>query len=266
MQKIVFFDIDGTLVGPSDTIPPSALRTIKALRENGIKTAIATGRSGLEMTVFKKTQPVELFDALIYGNGTMIEMDGKIINRQCIDPKEVADIIQVARENNIAYGVLDNENLRFGVESHPRMQDFLHGIAIRLEPVYDPDYHLTHDIFSGILLTSMDDAHLFEPVLRQCEVVQGIQVGGGIGVHLDFWRKDITKATGISKLVEILGTSMEHVYAVGDGFNDIQMLQEAGVGIAMGNAHPDVQQYADFVTKSYDQDGIEYAMKYFGLI
>ncbi len=266
MQKIVFFDIDGTLVGPSDTITPSALRTIQALHKRGVKTAIATGRSGLEMDWFKENHPVELFDILIYGNGTQIEMDGKMISKQYINPKEVADIIQVARRHDIVYGVLDDKTIRISAQNHPLLDSFMDGAFAGMAELHDPDYHLTHNIYSGFLLTDMRQAPLFDPVINQCEVVQGIKVGGGVGNHLDFWRKDVTKATAIHQVVELLGSSMEYVYAVGDGFNDIQMLEEAGVGIAMGNAHPDVQKYADFVTRPYYQDGIEYAMQHFGLI
>ncbi len=267
MQKVVFFDIDGTLVGPSDTITPSALRTIHALRANGIKTAIATGRSGLEMDWFKERHPVELFDALIYGNGTQVEIDGKSITSLYIDPQEVADIIEVARRHNIVYGVIDKQRMRMNVERHPLLEYFMDGIFANAEGLCDPNYHLTHDICAGVLLTDIHTAErLFEPVLRQCEVVQGIRIGGATGDHLDFWRKDITKASAIAEVVGLLGSDMQHAYAVGDGFNDIQMLEQAGVGIAMGNADPRVQQYADFVTKRYDEDGIEYAMKHFGLI
>lgn len=267
MGKVVFFDLDGTIVDSTNTICPSAIRAIKALRANGHKTGVATGRSGFEMASFMKRYAVDLFDIVLYNNGAQCEYNGDVLFRKCADPTEIAAIIQIARKNGIEYGTGSAYDWRFSVDYHPAMEKVINGHFLEIPNRCDPDYHIGREIFQGVLFTDLNTAlRLCEPVLQQCEIVQGIMIGGGISPHVDFWRRDLTKADGIREVLGLLGSTMEDCYAFGDGFNDIDMLKQAGMGVAMGNADPEVQKYADFVTKSIDEDGVEYALKHFGLI
>ena len=73
---------------------------------------------------------------------------------------------------------------------------------------------------------------------------------------LEIMPPGVDKAFAMEKLMEYLGFSSEELICVGDGYNDVSMLKYAGLGVAMGNAHPGVQEHADYVTKSNDEDGI----------
>src|SRR5699024_10629828 len=75
-----------------------------------------------------------------------------------------------------------------------------------------------------------------------------------------------SKAVGINKIMKASGLSKEHSFAFGDGFNDIEMLQEAGTGIAMGNAVEPLKQVADHMTAKVEEDGIFKALQYFELL
>lgn len=267
MCKVVFFDLDGTIVDSTNTIRPSAIRAIKALRANGHKTGVATGRSGYEMELFLKQYPEQLFDILLYSNGAQCKYNGKVLFRNGINSDEVADIIKIAKENGIVYGTGAADEWRFSVDYYPAMEVVINGHFLDLPNRCDPEYHIGRDIFQGVLFTDLETAQtLCQPVLRQCEIVQGLLIGGKIGPQVDFIRKDLTKADGIREVLERLNIAVEDCYAFGDGYNDITMLDFSGVGIAMGNASDEVKKHADYITLSMDEDGVEYALRYFALI
>lgn len=267
MGKVVFFDLDGTIVDETNEISPSAIRAIKALRANGHKTGIATGRSGFEMVEFSQKYGPELFDIMLYNNGVQCEYNGKVLFTKPADPTEIAAIVQIARKNGIDYGICSEFDWRFSVEYNPAMETVVNGKFLNIPDRCDPDYHLKVPVFKGVLFTDLPTAQrLCAPVVSQICIVQGIMIGGKNSPHVDFWRQDLTKADAIREVIGLLGGTMEDCIAFGDGFNDVQMLEAAGLGIAMGNAGDNVKAHADFVTKSITEDGVEYALQHFGLI
>ena len=87
-----------------------------------------------------------------------------------------------------------------------------------------------------------------------------------LDIFTDVDRADSSKASGMARVAELLGIPMSEVMAVGDGGNDLSMLQAAGVSVAMGNAVPEVQAAATFVSADAADDGIAVALRHFGLI
>ena len=80
---------------------------------------------------------------------------------------------------------------------------------------------------------------------------------------LELVPKGIDKAQSLSVLLKEIGLAKEEMIAIGDGFNDLSMIQYAGLGIAMANAQPIVRENADFITLSNDEDGVAYAVEKF---
>ena len=78
--------------------------------------------------------------------------------------------------------------------------------------------------------------------------------------------RNYSKASGIQFLMDYLNVPIEHTMAIGDSANDLPMLEFVGIGVAMGNSSPDLFQKVNFVTKSIEEDGIQYAMAHYGLL
>ena len=82
----------------------------------------------------------------------------------------------------------------------------------------------------------------------------------------DIVPENISKAEGISRVIAGYGIGREEVMAFGDGGNDVEMIEYAGIGVAMGNALPDVRKHADYVTSTVDEDGIVAALRHFRIL
>ena len=91
-----------------------------------------------------------------------------------------------------------------------------------------------------------------------------LSITSSLGNNLEINHKDATKGNGLASLAAYLGLKKEEVMACGDGENDISMLDEAGIGVAMGNASDLVKRAADVVTLTNDQDGVAYAIEKWG--
>lgn len=267
MNKTVFFDIDGTLLNRHLEIPADALAAIAALRERGVKTAIATGRAGLEFHHFLERYPqaAGLFDMYIYSNGGLAVYQGKEVLRQPIPADEVAGMARICRENGLIHGFFDDHTVRMSVDTFPGVESFFGGNLVKTPHIKDPDYHQGRDIFAGFMVAQWDKAHLFAGFPTGIPV-QGILAGGAMGHHLDFWCRNVSKATAIRQVVELLETDLQHTVVFGDGYNDIEMLEQAGIGVAMGNADPEVRAHADYVTAHIDEGGIAQGLRHLGLV
>ena len=268
MNKAVFFDIDGTIMNQRMEISRETLEAIASLREKGIKTAIATGRAGIEFETFRRQfgeEVMGLFDLFVYANGGLARYRGKEILRKPLPPDEVEGMARISAREGIVHGFFDDHTVRMNVESFPGYEKFFSGNRAATPHVCDPDYYKTHDIFAGFMVCGWDKAPLYEG-FAHCVPVQGILPGGALGWHLDWWRKDVSKAWAIQQCLDTLGTDLAHTYTFGDGYNDIEMLELAGTGVAMGNAEDGVKCHADFVTRPIDEGGIPYALKHLGLL
>lgn len=266
MIKIVFFDIDGTLVDDKDQVPASVSPALEALRAQGILTGISTGRCPSELRQFRAAHPELPFDVEVFANGALVRKDGQLIARHPLPKEEVCRLVEICRKNDLIYWVSDENEWYFSVaDLSPLGNILLEDETLRAD-YHDPDHHLAHDVYMGEILLDEEKLREYPVSLREIELVRGMLLGGGPGPMLDFWSKNVSKATGVTECLETLGIRPEEAMAFGDSFNDIPILQLVGVGVAMGNGTAAVKKAADFVTKDLREDGIVYALHHFGLL
>ena len=127
-------------------------------------------------------------------------------------------------------------------------------------PVRDSREALQEDVFQMIAFFGQEQEERIMQKLPGCEATRWSPL------FTDVVPAGGSKRVGMEKILEYFGLRREECMAFGDGGNDIPMLQYAGIGVAMGNATEEIQAEADFVTRSVDEDGIEYALKHFGLL
>ncbi|KRG16020.1 hypothetical protein ACA30_03910 [Virgibacillus soli] len=255
MSKIVFFDIDGTLLDENKELPQSTKEAIVSLQEKGVYTALATGRAPFMVEPLLKELGMESYVSF---NGQFVMFNGDVIYENPLDPKDLSKLESEARKKGHPIVYMSRSTLKANVDYDQRIEESL-GTLHLAHPQFHTDFYWETTIYQALLFVNKqeeaytEDFTEFDFIRWHENSVDVIPKGG-------------SKAKGIQKLIEKLGFEMEDVYAFGDGLNDIEMLKTVGTGVAMGNALDKVKEVADVVTTNVNQDGIANGLKKVGLL
>lgn len=256
-KKYIFLDLDGTIIDHStNSVPESAKLAIKQLQANGHEVIIATGRP---YSLFYGIEKDLEIPSYIAANGRYVVINGELIYSKPIDPEVVKAVTDYAYENKIDIGFeSDSEyvvNSRFTDYSDKFSETYhLH------YPELKHNFHLSHDIHQLVLFYTASDFKKFEDMYPTLSFNYSNAYG------LDINEKGGLKDIGLKEVVNHFNLDIKNVIAVGDGFNDISMIEYAGVGIAMGNAQDPIKESADYVTDDISNDGLYKAFKHLNLI
>lgn len=254
-DKVIFFDIDGTILDHQKKIPASTREAIERLKEEGHYVAIATGRAPF---MFEEIRNELDIDSFVSYNGQFVVFEGEVIYQNVLNTSSLEQLLTDANEVSQPLVFMGEKTMMSTVAQHPYIEESLHSLGFS-SPAVDTHFFRNHDIYQILLFCedggeerykSYEDFHL----IRWHEFSVDIIPSGG------------SKAEGMKRLIEKLKVAKEDVYAFGDGFNDYEMISYAGTGVAMGNAVPKLKELADFVTKPVDEDGIFYALQQLKLL
>ena len=254
MKKVIFFDIDGTLIDSINGIKDMSKKvkeSIKEIQKNGDYAFIATGRP----YAFLPNTILEFgFDGFILANGAHIVINNKTIYSDSIDKVFIKELVDKLEENNIEY-VLQGENNCYMKKYFKDFHAYLDKIEVPKKHIKD-EYNCEEiDVYKLEILCKNDEMEnlCLELISKnpQCDYFSSINKRA-----LEVYVKKNSKSKAILKVLDYLNIPIENSYAFGDGKNDIDMLKVVKYGIAMGNASDEVKLVADYVTNSVDDDGV----------
>ncbi|WP_370512348.1 HAD family hydrolase [Planomicrobium sp. CPCC 101110] len=278
MRKIIFVDIDGTLVNENGVIPESARRGIRNARKNGHLVFICTGRSKPEL--FPEILEVG-FDGIIGAAGGYIEMEDEVLLHERVKKEDVRHLVEFFDKHGVDFYLESNGGLFASGNCKKHIRAIIEKMMVEnpeakeeiekgLQPFHDVLIEGQDLIREDVNKISFLGSDLpFEAIKQEFEskfmvipsTVPAFGENSGelsvLGIH---------KATAIEKLIQHLDIAKENTYAYGDGINDIEMLQFVQYGIAMGNAKEAVKNAADDITDTHDEDGIFNSFKKYELI
>lgn len=277
MGKIIFLDVDGTLVDYENRLPESAVKAVRRARENGHRVYICTGRSKAE--VYSELWDIGL-DGMIGGNGSYVEDRGHVVMHQLITLDQCRRIVDWLHERKLEFYLESNNGLfaseEFAVKAEPAVKEYR-----RRKGKEDADKATVATVFPDMIYGGelyRDDLNKvsyllgsYQDFLDTKEQFPDLENGtwggaGEIALFGDLGVKGITKGNAISHLLEYLGAKREDTIAFGDAKVDIPMLEYCQVGVAMGNGGPEIKAMADFVTEAVEEDGLYHAFVRLGLI
>ncbi|WP_367783903.1 Cof-type HAD-IIB family hydrolase [Streptococcus pluranimalium] len=278
MVKIIFLDVDGTLVDYDNRIPESAVKAIRLARDKGHKVYVCTGRSRAEM------QP-EIWDigidGMIGGNGSYVEDNGEVVMHQLISKEEARHIVDWLHSRGLEFYLESNNGLfaseNFKEAARPVLREYSLRKGKTEEEVKDQE---AEDALHGLIYGGelyRDDLNKVSFILSDYQDhLDSIEEFSNLEAHTwggrgetalfgDLGVKDINKAHAVDVLLNHLGADRKDTIAFGDAKIDIPMLDYCQVGVSMGNGGPEILEMADMVTDDVEEDGLYNAFEELGL-
>jgi len=278
-QKIVFIDIDGTLVDDNGHVPESAANACRQARANGHLLFLCTGRSKAE--IYDSIWDIG-FDGLIGAGGGYVEIGDEVLYHKKVQPEDVRYMVDFFDRHNIAFYLESNSALYASAGLKPQLEQLIYG-----DIQNDPEARMRmqqnlHPFIAGLTygeadlykddvnkVCFLDSALPFEQIREEFdgkfEVIQcTVPLFGPNSGELMI--PGIHKAIAIADLLDHLQLSREQTIAIGDGMNDAEMLEYCAVGIAMADARPGLLEIADDITDTLEQDGLYKSFAKYGLI
>ena len=276
-KKILFLDVDGTLVDYAGRIPASAVKAVRLAREKGHKVYICTGRSRAE--VYPEIWDIGL-DGMIGGNGNYIEDGGQVLMHRCLSLDECRRIVDWLHGRNMEFylecnaGLFGSEKFEIAGEPAIRLYSMRKGKEdLGIQTVRDAfqDMIFGADLYRDDVNKISFVLNSYEDYLASASEFPELKAGtwggtGGTALFGDLALKEIDKAYAMDVLLEYLHASVEDTVAFGDAKVDIPMLKHSSVGVAMGNGGEEIRAMADYVTDDVEHDGLWKAFEHMGLI
>lgn len=256
--KLIFFDIDGTLLDHDKRIPASTKQAVRELQQAGHEVAIATGRGPF---MFKEIREELGIDSYISYNGQFAVRKGEVIVRNPISPELLQQVTEraAALDHPIVY--MNEITMKANIERHDYIEESMSSLALQNKGMeWDKEFYLGREIYQCLLFCTIGDEKGYREAFPNLGFIRWHQFS------MDVLPFGGSKAKGIEEFVRRAGVQPENVYAFGDGLNDIEMLQLVHNSVAMGNAVESVQKAAKHVTKDVAEDGIRHGLQLVGLL
>lgn len=255
--EVLVMDLDGTLTNSEKKISPRTKEALFGIRREGITLVLASGRPtpGVMPVAEELCMKEQGGYILSYNGANIMRVDtGEVIYQNVIPPDLIHPLYQAALHEQIGIISYQSDKIIAGT----RIDEFMEKeSAITHLPIHEVDnfpYYIDFPV-NKCLMTA--PGHVLEAVEpRMADQFPELTIFRSEPYFLECMPKNVDKAYSLSRLLKYLGLTRKQMICCGDGFNDVSMIQFAGLGVAMENAQDAVKEVADYVTASNDEDGI----------
>jgi len=257
--KVLFLDIDGTILKPDHTYTESTKEAILQLKEKEIEVFLATGRPLHEVEDLAKELQVE---SLIGYNGAYAVFQNETIVDEPMDTSVIKEFLNIAGENGHELVCYTKRRNYFTSLTDPYVRKFIRAFNLVKNDT------LTDNVIDSILGATVMNLKESEEALYEYKTDVHLSPVNVYGMHnnFDIIRKNVNKGIAVENILQRLAIEKDQAIAFGDGMNDKEMLGAVGEGFAMENAHPALFRYAKHRTSSVDESGIFNGLHQLGLV
>lgn len=264
--KMIVLDMDDTLLRDDHTVSPRTKQALMDAQEMGVKVVLASGRPTFAMWDVAEELELKKFGSYILSfNGA------KITNCQTHEelfsstlPAETAHkLFELSRRENVWIHTY-NGDLIVTEEANPYTDIEANITGLPMDVVGSFVEAVTEPVVKVLMVEDPEKLAEVEKTLQK-ELAGQLTVLRSKPFFLEFTELGVTKGTSLNQLINELGITRDEVIAMGDSYNDITMIEFAGLGVAMGNAPDVIKEKADFVTASNMEDGVAKVIEEFVL-
>jgi Cof subfamily protein (haloacid dehalogenase superfamily) len=263
MKLNFFFDIDGTLSPVGKSVPESAMAALLKAKGLGHRLFFCTGRSQNELTEEMNSLP---FDGGVFSAGAGLILEGKTIAQKVMTEEQKRFLAKITEEYKL---LLLNQGLDGSYLTHESLAYYRElDSMIHMSPISLNGFKIVDkDPFDIPIIKSFIMSREGR-ILEARKALEGPfhSVNNTTGLPetcaAELMVAGVTKASGIRELVEYLGDDMASTVGIGDGENDLEMIDVCNLGIAMGNSCDILKQHSDYITTDIEKDGLAKAIDY----
>jgi Cof subfamily protein (haloacid dehalogenase superfamily) len=266
--QLLVLDIDGTIAGKSNQIQPAVLQAIRAVQAKGVQVAIATGR--MYQSALRFYQEIGSTLPLMAYQGAFIKspLDKKVYRHYPVSRQTAHQMLDYFEQTELKQFL----SIHFYIDDQLYVREITSETAAYadrsgVEPIAVGDLRQVLDREPTKILALSDNTELIDQLLtslRQRYTPAELYFTKSVATFFEVANPLVNKGVAVRYLAEeMLGLQSHNVMTVGDNFNDVEMLEYAGVGVAMGNAPAEVKTYANWVAPDVEEDGAAMAIEKF---
>ncbi|MGY0373104.1 sugar-phosphatase [Clostridium sp. JNZ J1-5] len=264
MYKLIALDMDGTLLKEDKTISKENYEAIQSAREKGVKIVLTTGRpkKGIE-NYLEELDLVDDDEYCITYNGSLIENSktGEILTKTLMTLDDAHFLYELSKKLDVDIHALTTTGC-----ISPRYNKYTElEVSMNNIPFEEVDFNTIDPSTEIVKFLFVGSEEKISSVIEQLprELYEKYTIVRSYPLFLEFLDKNVSKGAAVKTLAERLEIKQSEVICIGDAGNDIHMIQYAGLGVAMGNAFPEVKKAANYITLTNEEDGVAHIIDKF---
>lgn len=256
--KLILTDLDATLLNDKKEVSEEDKKYMKKAFEMGVNTVICSGRSYMSLRKF--VESLELNKKGNYGigynGGIIYEADTeKVIIENLLDKKYAMEVIKLCKEFKPNAGIVAYCNGELIAEEENQMvKEYAELSGIKPVIVNSFNEYINYDVSKVLLRGENSELLRVLEFLKTKDISNYINMFFSSEILFEITKKEVNKGEALKQLAEYLDLNKSQVIAMGDNYNDIDMIREAGLGVAVANAVDDAKKAADYITKSTNNE------------
>lgn len=238
--KLIALDMDGTLLQSDHEVSIANQEAIKKAMDKGIHVMISTGR-WLDYC-YDYAERLQLNNYIVTVNGGEIwTPEKKLLERHTHKPEVMEKMWKIGRKYDVTMWLVSTEQ-SYRSDNYPT------------------DFYKEEWLKIGY---TTEDLATLDKIRGELAQFEGLELTNSLPTNIEVNPLGVNKANGLKRVCQELDIKMDEIMAVGDSLNDIKMIEQAGLGIAMGNAQDSIKEVADYVTDTNNNDGVAKAIERF---